>query len=123
MPSRSHSPEEIETLYASGPVAMVHMLAPSGRPTFDVGVMTRGISLVLASVIVLALLLGGVASALPHYASRARLIVWIALLATLVIDVGDAVWWTIPGGWVLAQGLYDFTAILIPGLILARFVR
>jgi hypothetical protein len=113
--------QEIDELMAAGPVAFVHMLAPGGRDPFDVGIMVRGFLLVLASAALLAVLLRGLALAL-RYRELARVVVLVALLAVLVIDVGDWVWWTTPGAWKLAQGVYDFGAILIPGLVVARFV-
>jgi hypothetical protein len=120
VPGREHPMEEMTTLYRAGPVAMVHMLDPDGREPFDVGIMIPGFALVLASAALLAALLRGLARVLSQ-GELARVVVLVALLATLVVDLGDYVWWMIPGDWKLAQGIYDFTAILIPGLVVARF--
>jgi hypothetical protein len=121
VPGRDHPTDEMTALYQAGPVALVHMLAPAGRDPFDVGIMVKGFSLVLLSAALLALLLHRLARVL-RYGELARVVVLVALLATLVVDLGDYAWWNIPGAWKLAQGVYDFTAILIPGLIVARFV-
>ena len=78
--------------------------------------------LILVSCLLLVTILRIAAPATPTYRERVQLVALVGLAAALVIDIGDVVWWYLPLHWKLYQAFYDFTAFLIPGLVLARFV-
>jgi hypothetical protein len=102
--------------FKQGPVAMVHMLA-------DPSIMIGGFVLNLVALVLIALILQRVASAMPGYGQRVGFVALIGLTAALLCDGGDAVWWQIPWSWKLYQAGYDFSFWLIAGLILPRFVE
>lgn len=123
VPSMSHDKAELESLMAAGPVAFVHMLRSDGRPLMDVGIMIKGLILYLVVAAAMAFLLRLAAPGLPSYGDRLKLMACAALVAVLLIHVGEAVWWYIPWAWKLHQAAYDFTAWCVGGAVLARFVR
>lgn len=122
VPGMNHDKATLKTLMEQGPVAFVHMLRREGRPLMEPGIMVKGLVLYLLVAWVLALLLRRALPALPSYGDRVKATALVALLAALMIDAGDVVWWYIPPAWKLYQGVYDFTALLIGGLVLAKFV-
>ncbi len=109
-------------LYSWGPVAMVHMLSPDGRPEVDSSIMLQGFFMNLAFIFVVGLLLRQVTAALPTYGSRVMFAATAGLACTLLTDIGDIAWWTIDWQWRLYTGFYHFSAWVIVGLVLAAFV-
>jgi hypothetical protein len=45
------------------------------------------------------------------------------LVAVVLIDLGDAVWWQTALAWKAWQLVYNFSAIMIGGCILGLFMR
>ncbi len=121
VPSMDHDKATLTRLMAQGPVAFVHMLRREGRQLMDPSIMVKGLFLYLVVSWLLALLLRTAAPALPTYGGRVKLALLAALVAVLMIDVGDAVWWYVSIAWKLQLAVYDLTALAIGGLVLARF--
>jgi hypothetical protein len=122
LPARTHEPAELSRLAEAGPIAFVHMLHPRGRAVMDPAIMIRGLLLVLVSCGLIAAILRTARAALPTYGGRVALAAMIGFTAVFVIDLGEVVWWEMPLRWKFYQGVYDFSAFLVPGLVLARFV-
>lgn len=122
VPGAGHDEAVKEALFKQGPVAMVHMTHPAGRPLADPSIMIGGFVLNLVALVLIALILRRVGAAMPGYGERVGFVALIGLTAALLIDGGDAVWWQIPWEWKLYQAGYDFSFWLIAGLILAKFV-
>jgi hypothetical protein len=123
VPGFGHDQATIEGLFESGPVAFVHMLSTDGRPMADPSIMIQGFLLNLVVIVLVAVLLRRVCSALPTYFDRVKFVALVGLTAALLIDVGGAVWWQIDWSWKLYQALYDFSAWLVIGAILAKFIE
>jgi hypothetical protein len=122
IPGMYHDKETLSRMFEQGPVAFVHMLRREGRPMMDPSIMIKGIVLYLFVALLMAWLLRLAAPALPSYGSRVKFMALAALTATMLIDLGDAVWWYIPLAWKLHQAAYNFSAWLVAGLVLARFI-
>jgi hypothetical protein len=122
IPGMYHDKATLAKLFQQGPVAFVHMLRREGRPMMDPSIMGKGIVLYLIVSFLLAWLVRLALPGLPTYGSRLKLVCVAALVAVLMIDMGDQVWWYIPFAWKLQQGLYNFSDLLIGGLVLAKFV-
>jgi len=119
------SPQNMATspdLMEKGPVAIIHMTAPAGRPAMDPAIMAGGFGMNLVVIVLLALLMQRLAPKLPAYGDKALLSIGLAAIAAIAIHGGDAVWWQVPLPWKLVQGLYDFAFLAGSGLILARFI-
>ncbi len=123
VPGFANDDATMESLSKKGPVALVHMIAVGGAAPMDPMVMVKGFCLNLVVIILIALLLQRVVSALPTYGSRVMFVALAGLAATVLIDGGDIVWWNIAWPWKLYQGFYAFTFWVIAGLILAWSVR
>jgi hypothetical protein len=122
VPTAEHDQAAKETLFKEGPVAMIHMTHPAGRPLADPAIMIGGFALNLVGLVLIAIILRRLAAAMPAYFERVGFVALVGLTAAVLIDGGDAVWWQIPWPWKLYQAFYDFSFWLIAGLILAGFV-
>lgn len=122
VPSLQLPPDRLNELMERGPVAFVHMLRVDGRPVMDPSAMIKGFVLYLVAAAVLALLVRPLAQSLDTASNRLTFSVLLALVAALLIDIGDHVWWYIPLQWKLYQAFYDFTALLIMGFTVSTIV-
>ncbi len=122
VPGLDADPSKMEALYASGPVAFVHMLAVDGRPMFDSSIMINGFFLNLVVILLIAVLMRQVRSALPTFVDCVKFSALAGLTAAILIDLGDSVWWQIDWPWMLYNALYHLVAWLIVGAILAKFI-
>lgn len=120
LPGLYNDAETRTRLHEAGPIAFLHLTDRDGRPEQEPAMMARGMLLNLVSVTLMALLLR--MAALPTYGGRVGLVALAGFAAAVLIDVGDSIWWYIPIEWKLHQAVYTFTAWLVPGLVLARFV-
>jgi hypothetical protein len=119
IPGMYNEPALLERLHSQGPVGFVHITARDGRPLQDVAVMGKGLGLYLAAAMLFLLRMAGAAAF--AYGQRVRLVAAAALLAVLMIHVGDTVWWFLPVNWKMFQLVYDLLALIIGGAVLARF--
>lgn len=107
----------------NGPIAMVHMMAVDGAPMMDRNMMAKGFLVNLGFITLLGLLLLQVRNALPSYFGRLKFVTLAGVASAVLIDLGEIVWWRMSIPWKLYQGVYDATAWLIAGLVLAYFIR
>lgn len=122
IPSPNNDPELRAELYASGPTGFV-IVDVDGRPEFDTAIMAQGFFLNGVVMAVLAILLRLCLGSAPRYLDRVKVVALVGLIAVLMVNVGDIVWWAMPAGWEFAQIFYNFTAMLLGGSIVAHFVR
>ncbi len=104
-------------------MAFVHMLSIDGRAMADPSIMIQGFILNLVVIVLIAVLLRQVCSALPAYSDRVKFSALVGLTAAIFIDCGGAVWWQIDWPWKLYQAFYSFSACVLIGLVLARFIE
>ncbi|QDT96452.1 hypothetical protein [Gimesia aquarii] len=123
VPSFDQDQKTVETLYEAGPVAFVHMLSINGSSMADFSIMIKGFFLNLVVIILIAILLKQVCAALPKYLDRVKFVALAGLISAIFTDFGDAVWWKLDWPWELYQAFYGFSAWLIIGLILAKFIE
>ncbi|QDU07709.1 hypothetical protein [Gimesia aquarii] len=124
VPSFDQDQKLVETLYEEGPVAYVHMLSINGRPIMaDFSNLIQGFFLNLVVIILIAILLNQVCTSLPGYLDRVKFVALAGLISAIFYDCGDAVWWMLDWSWELYQAFYGFSAWLVIGLILAKFIE
>ncbi len=123
VPGFANDDATMEALSKKGPVALVHMIAVGGGPSFDPMMLAKGFVLNLIVIVLIALLLRQVATSLPTYWDRVRFVTLAGLRAAVLIDGGDIAWWHISWEWKLYQAFYSVSFWVIAGLILARFVN
>ena len=106
-------------LFDAGPVGFV-FIDTDGRPAVDPSIMIGGFALNAVIVALVALVLG--LSSATTYAARMKLVVVTGVASVVLVNFGNSVWWAIPWSWELVQGFYNFSAWLIAGAIMARFL-
>jgi len=122
VPGFTQDEATVEKLFADGPIAFVQMISASGRSMHDPTIMIQGFILNLVVIVLIAMLLRRVCSALPTYLDRVKFVALAGLAAAVLVDLGDAVWWQIAWSWKLYQAFYTLTACVITGLILAKYI-
>ncbi len=121
LPGYRDDPAEMDRLSRQGPVAMIHMLAPAGRPALDPRIMVQGFVLNVVALALIALLLR--VANLPTYGGRVCLAALAGLSSAVLIDLGDVAWWQFDPAWQLYRAGYHLTFWILAGLILGAFVR
>ena len=119
-PADSENAEAIAAQFESGPVAMVHITS-EGRPQYDTSIMIAGFVLNLLIVAALASLFK-VAGA-SEFRDFARLSLVAAVLAVILVDGGDMIWWQEPVSWAIWPAIYNLLAIILAGHILGLFMK
>lgn len=120
VPGTDHPDDELAQLFEAGPIATVHIVAEGG-PVMDPAIMIGGFVLNLVFVALLAgfFRMAG-ASAFGDFA---RLSVAVGVIAVVLIDVGDMIWWRETISWKIWAVIYNFTAFLIAGHLLGIFMK
>ena len=122
IPASTHDPKTLERLFQKGPIALVHLISTEGRPVMDPSIMVQGFLLNLIVVVLIGLLLRRVSVALLSYSDRVGFVFLAGLTASILIDLGDVVWWRISWDWKLYLAFYHVSAWVLTGLVLGRFV-
>ena len=99
---------------------MVHITS-EGRPQYDTSIMITGFVLNLLIVAALASLFK-VAGA-SEFRDFARLSLVAAVLAVILVDGGDMIWWQEPVSWAIWPAIYNLLAIILAGHILGLFMK
>lgn len=107
-------------LYGKGPVAMVHFNS-SGFPVVDSGALGAGLVLALVTGLLIAFALGTVATRVPDFYSRARLVILFALAITLYTEIGQPIFNHFGFGYWIYLFIGDFVGLTVAGLIVARW--
>ena len=120
IPGFNHEPEDLTRLFEQGPTAFV-TINLDGRPQVDPAIMIGGFILTLLIVSLMAVMFR-VAGA-KEFRDFARLSLVAGVLAVVVIDGGDLIWWQAPIEWKVWQIIYDFTVFLLAGHLLGIFMK
>ncbi|MGH8494574.1 MAG: hypothetical protein ACREVN_00385 [Gammaproteobacteria bacterium] len=108
-------------LHEAGPIAFVH-ISREGRPVMSGSVLLYGFLHMLVTAFLLAWLLRMAAPGLTTYGARVGFVTLAGFTASFFTHVGAIVWWSLPPDWFLFAAVYDLTAWIVAGLVLAKFV-
>lgn len=122
VPAVNYSAEELDAKYQAGPVAFVHMMAVDGRPAMDSSIMLNGFLLNLIVIVLIAMLMKQVESALPTYRDRIKFAALAGMVCAMLVDIGDVAWWQMDLGWMFYRGFYHVTAWIVTAAVLGFFV-
>ena len=122
IPSRAHSSEEQRALLQSGPWGFVQ-ISYAQREPFEVKTMVYGLLLNMLFAGALAILMYRLRNTARTYSGRLGVPFWAGLIAVVLIDGGDVVWWNLAPDWQLFKAIYNFSAFLIVGAVLAFFIK
>lgn len=107
-------------LYGKGPVAMVHFNS-AGFPVMDSASLGTGFALALITGLLIAVALGGIASRVTDFVSRARVAILFALAITLYTEIGQPIVNHFGFGYWIYLFIGDFIGLSVAGLIVARW--
>lgn len=114
--------EAFRRVQMAGPTGVLHL----NRAGFD-PLAPRQHALAFAQVfaasLVAALLLLALRESLETYSQRAMFVLALGVFAALAVRLYDPVWWHLPWRHFLRGALYDVTAWLVAGMVLAAIVR
>ncbi len=121
VPSMTHPREELEEMLNAGPVAMVH-IEHGGCSMEDPKMMYHGAYHCLAATLALAFVLRAAGTMRSNFAQRVTCTIMTGLAAAVLIDGGDAVWWSQSWAWTFAKAGYHVSAFILAGVVLAAFI-
>ncbi|CAN5336509.1 hypothetical protein BH24PSE2_BH24PSE2_24470 [soil metagenome] len=107
-------------LHEAGPVAFVQF-SREGRPVMAPSVFLYGFLHMLVTAFLIGWLLRMAAPGLHGYLQRLGFVTIAGLAASFFAHVGAIVWWGLPAGWILLTAVYDLTAWIVAGFVLAGF--
>lgn len=114
--------ESVEKLFQEGPLVMVTVLSKGGETTADSGIMIQGFVCMLITTSLIALLIVKTLPALKTYRCRFIFVITFGSAATMMLRIGDAIWWRLPWNWQLIGAFYDMVSMVIVGGILAKLI-
>jgi hypothetical protein len=120
LPGAGSDDQKAQALYQAGPVATIHF-EKGGVQAMSPKVFINGFLLGWVTTALLALLLR--MANLSSYTARVFLIVVACAAVGAYSILGNAIWWFQPRPWLILNFLYDLSAFLIAGLVLAAFIK
>jgi hypothetical protein len=120
--SPTHDETTLTQLYTKGPVAFVHVTSQPGRPLHDMSPMIKGLLLYILVAAALTPLLGLIPLSLDGIRNQIKISGLMGLVAALLIDLGDVVWWYLSLEWKLHTGIYHMTSWMIMTVVLCQFI-
>ena len=106
--------------FANGPIATINYNA-GGFAMVDPQVMLTGFIHMFITALLLGLTLWGVRGRIPDFASRARLVIGMALVAVVFINLSEPIWFHHDWRNALYVGAVNFISLCAAGYILARW--
>ncbi len=122
LPGQYNDQKALAALTQAGPVATVH-LQREGQAVMPPSVFIFGFVHEFLTVFLIALLIKMALPALGSYRSRVGFVALAGLAAAFFTNAGNPIWWHHPWPWCLFTGIYDVTAWLVAGLVLAAFIK
>ena len=108
-------------LHGRGPVAMIHFNT-SGFGTMETSSIVAGLILSIVSIFLIALALWFIADRVHDFASRAKIVVLVAVATTLYFIIGEPVYnYYLPWPYFIYLGLSNLLGLIAGGLVLVRW--
>jgi hypothetical protein len=112
---------EMNALHRQGPVAMVDIDVDGAEPVSP-GVMLAGFVHMLITTLMISLLMRLTGNSLATYGDRVLFVFLAGVIVAFWTRISDVIWWGLGLPWQMYNAIYDVSAWLIAGLILAKFV-
>ncbi|WP_448546588.1 hypothetical protein [Thalassotalea fusca] len=113
--------EAIMALYEQGPI-VIAQVAP-GRTAFDPMVFGKGFIHYFVVALLMAWLLTRVFTQNGTFREKFDFVSKIAFLLVLFTHGSELIWWGIPAGWTLWTAFYEFIALVLAGVVLAKMIK
>jgi hypothetical protein len=118
---RNPSRDEMDALHKKGPVAIINIDVDGSIPASP-GVMLAGFAHMLVTTLMISLLMRLTGNALASYGDRVLFVFLAGVIVAFWTRISDVIWWGLSLPWQMYNAVYDVSAWLIAGLILAKFV-
>lgn len=109
-------------LYRAGPNAMVHFVK-EGREMMEPAVFLQGYLHYFAVAFLLAILLRKSAGSFQGYCCVVKLSTLVGLIGTLLLALGNPIWWDQSWSWGFINLLYGTLSFMVAGLVLGKFIK
>ncbi len=113
--------DEMDTLHRQGPVAMINIDVDGAVPGSP-SVMLAGFAHMLVTTLMISLLMRLTGNSLVTYGDRVLFVFLAGVIVAFWTRISDVIWWGLGLPWQMYNAIYDVSAWLIAGLILAKFV-
>lgn len=113
--------DEMNNLHRQGPVAMVNIDVDGSVPASP-SVLLAGFAHMLMTTLMISLLMRLTGNALATYGDRVLFVFLAGVIVAFWTRISDVIWWGLGLPWQMYNAIYDVSAWLIAGLILAKFV-
>ena len=116
-------PETAEglTLHGKGPVALI-FYNPGGFPLMETSSLIAGLVISILSMLLLGLALHAIAARVDDFATRARIVVLVALATSIYFILGQPVFnFYLPWGYWIYLAISLLAGFVVGGLVLARW--
>lgn len=122
VPGVHNETDVLNRLFEAGPIVFVNIVR-EGHPMEDPAMMGQGFLLTIAITFLISLLMKKALPSLPAYKDRVLFAAMFGIAAVVMVDFGDAVWWSFDWGWQMSKALYGVVACLIAGLVLGKLIK
>lgn len=123
VPGNPSDPAQMEALYAKGPIAMVH-IRTAGQPLVDPKMYIMGfVHLWVATLLAAFIAVRASPAVSAGFGKRYWFFVLIGALIALYANFSSPIWMKNPWTYHILFAVYNFTAWLIGGLVLAATVK
>ena len=113
--------DEMNSLHRQGPVAMVDINVDGAEPA-SAGVLLAGFAHMLVTTLMISLLMRLTGNSLATYGDRVLFVFFAGVIVAFWTRISDVIWWGSGLPWQMYNAIYDVSAWLIAGMILAKFV-
>jgi len=108
-------------MHGHGPVALIHFNT-SGFPVMNSTSLLEGLVLSIVSILLIGLALYAIGDRVQDFASRAKLVIFFSIAATLYFTIGEPVFnYYLPWGYFLYLALSQVLGLIAGGLVLVRW--
>ena len=121
LPSPDLDEETRVALHEQGPVALVHV--NTGSPVMQAKTLVLGFVHDLLTVLLIAVLLRMVVSALGSYGQRVGFVFLAGVIAAVWVHGTNIIWWNLTLDFPARVFIYDVVSWTVAGLVLAKTVR
>jgi len=109
------------TLHGKGPVALI-FYNPGGFPLMETSSLIAGLVISILSMLLLGLALHAIAARVDDFATRARIVVLVALATSIYFILGQPVFnFYLPWGYWIYLAISLLAGFVVGGLVLARW--
>ena len=113
--------EKVMTMYEQGPNIIAYVMP--GKKAFDPSVFIKGFVHYFVVSLLLAWLFSQAFASQKSFRQKFDYISKVAFVLVLFTHGSELIWWGVPAGWILWTAFYEFIAIVVSGVVLAKTLK